>query len=222
MTIDEIKEKLLSKKSADRISATKRISKQKITELADELFTAYAKERQDPRTWEPQSEMIKALGLLDHKPALEYIKEIVRKNAPHDMITINASVAFVQLKRNSIFDAQPVLELLSFGSTSVICGALEVLAIDKMLPPKNEIEQIIKISWNINKHKDRIGHEYGLMDPRVYLAIACAGWDKALCTDFLNHCIETAYNINRFDKPVENTNLIDICKQSLKGKYTGL
>ncbi|HMT29543.1 MAG TPA: hypothetical protein PKD91_09720 [Bacteroidia bacterium] len=220
MTIDEIKEKLASKKSADRLRATKEIIKEKIVELSDELFATYLKERQDPRTWEPQSEMIKALGLLDHKPALEYIEEIVRKNIPHDMITINASVAFVQLKRNSIFDAQPILDLLSFGSTSVICGALEVLAIDKMLPPNNEIEEIIKICWDINKHKDRIGHEFGLTDPRKYLAIACAGWDKTLCAGFLNHCIETAYNINRFDKPVENTNLIDICKNSLKGKYT--
>ncbi|WP_343618038.1 hypothetical protein [Flavobacterium sp.] len=222
MTTDEIKEKLASKKSTDRLRAVKKISKEKISELANELFEAYLKERKDLRTWEPQSEMIKALGILDHKPAFKYVEEIVRKNIPHDMITINASIAFVQLKRTSIFDAKPVLELLSFGSTSVICGALEALAEDKMLPPKNEIEEILKISWDINKHKDRIGHEYGLIDPRYYLAIACAGWDKTLCTDFLNHCIETAYNISRFDKPVENTSLINVCKKSLKGKYSNL
>lgn len=222
MTIEQIKEKLVSKKSTDRLRATKKISKEKIVELTVELFAAYIKERQYPKTWEPQSEMIKALGLLDHKPALEYIEPIVRNNIPHDMITMNASAAFVRLKRKSVFDAQPVLELLNFGSLSVICGALEVLAVDKMLPPNNEIEEILRISWDINKHKDRTGHEYGLTDPRMYLAIACAGWDKTLCATFLNHCIDTAYDINRFDRAVENTSLINICKKSLRGEYTRL
>jgi hypothetical protein len=219
MTIDELKEKLVSKKSKDRLSATKSISKEKISELADDLFAAYLKERQDPRTWQPQSEMIRALGLLDYKAALPDIEIVVRKNIPHDSITIRAATTFVQLKRKSINDAQPVLELLSFGSTSVIHGALIALAVDRMIPPNNEIEQIIKISWDINKHKDRIGHEYGLMDPRNELARACAGWDKSLATGFLNHCIETAFNINDNRKPVENNILIDICKNSLSGKY---
>jgi hypothetical protein len=220
MTVDEVKEKLLSKKSADRLSAAKRISKERIIELADQIFAAYTKEKQDKRTWESQSEMIKALGVLDYKPALPDIEKIVRQNIPHDMITMNAATAFVQLIRKNIHDAQPVLELLNFGSTSVIAGALRALAIDKMLPPKNEIEEILKISWDINKHKDRLGHEFGFIDPRIYSAVACAGWDLELTKEFLNHCIETAFNISRFDKPVENTHLIEICKKSLKGKYS--
>lgn len=222
MAVDEVKEKLLSKKSADRLSAAKRISKEHIVELADELFAAYRKETQDKRTWEPQSEMVKALGVLDYKPALPDIEKIVRRNIPHDMITMNAATAFVQLKRKNIYDGQPVLELLNFGSTSVIAGALKALAIDKMLPSKNEIEEILKISWDINKHKDRIGHEFGLIDPRIYLAVACAGWDLELTKDFLNHCIETAFNISRFDKPVENTQLIEVSQKSLKGKYSAI
>jgi hypothetical protein len=222
MQIDDIKALLVSRKSAERLRAAKRISKEKITELAADLFVAYEKERQDPRTWEPQSEMIKGLGVLDYKPALDIITTIVQQNIPHDMITINAAIAFVQLKRQSIFDAEPVLELLSFGSTSVICGALEALAVDKMLPTAQQIQKIIRISWDINKHPDRIGYEYGLIDPRIYLAIACAGWDKALCSDFLTHCIETAYNINSFNKPVAHTKLIEVCQKSLKGKYTSI
>jgi len=222
MTNDEIKVKLLSKKSSDRLSAAKRISKERIADLAVDLFIAYSKEKLDKRTWGPQQEMIKGLGLLNYKAVLPEIEVIVRKNIPHDMITISAATTYVQLKRKSIHDAQPVLELLSFGSTSVIHGALEALAVDRMLPPNNEIEKILKMSWDINKHKDRIGHEYGLMDPRHYLAVACAGWDKSLTTEFLNHCRETAYNIDTFGKPIKNGNLIDVCEKSLKSKYAKL
>jgi hypothetical protein len=222
MTVDEVKVKLLSKKSADRLSATKRISKENILELADDLFVAYTKEKLDKRTWEPQSEMVRAFGLLNYKAALADIEIIVVDNIPHDMITMNAATSFVQLKRKNLHDAQPVLELLSFGSTSVIAGALKALAIDKMLPPKNEIEVILKISLDINKHKDRIGHEFGLVDPRIYLASACAGWDLVLTSNFLNHCIVTAFDISRFDKPVENVQLIEVCEKSLKGKYSNV
>lgn len=126
------------------------------------------------------------------------------------------------MKRINIHDAIPVLELLNFGSTSVIAGALKALEVDKMLPPKNEIEEILKISQDINKHKDRIGHEFGLIDPRIYVAVACAGWDFALTKDFLNHCIQTAFNISRFNKPLENVHLVEVCKNSFKGKYSRL
>jgi hypothetical protein len=50
MTIDSIREKLFSRKSTDRISTTKRISKERIIELTDELFATYAKEKLDKRT----------------------------------------------------------------------------------------------------------------------------------------------------------------------------
>jgi hypothetical protein len=218
-SVEVIKEKLISKKSADRLYAAKSISKERILALAEDLFVAYTEERLDPRTWEPQCEMIRALGILDYKPALAIVSEIVNKNAPHDMITSSAATTFVQLKRKSIFDARPVLELLDFGSTSVISGSLRALAVDKMVPPVAEAKKIIALCWDINKHKDRVGQEWGLIDPRQYLAIACAGWDQDLCSGFLNHCIETANNIDRFNKPSENTQLIEFCKKSLKGKY---
>lgn len=220
MDINDIKEKLISKKSKDRRRAAKEIGKANLTDLSDILYRAYLKERNDNRTWETQVEMITAIGILCYKPAFADIELIVKKNIPREMITSAASTAYVRLTRESIEDAKPIIELLGFGSVSVISGALSVLAIDQMIPPANEIKEIIKLSWDINKHKDRLGHEYGLIDSRIYLALACSNWDIGLTSAFLNHCIDTAYDISRFGKPVENKNLIDVCKNSLKGKFS--
>lgn len=220
MNTDEIKEKLISKKSKDRRRAAKAIGKAKLTDLSEMLYQAYLKERNDKRTWETQVEMITAIGILGYKPALVDIDLIVKKNVPHEMITSAAAAAYVRLTRKSIKDAKSIIELLSFGSVSVILGALSVLAEDQMIPQTNEIKEIINLSWDINKHKDRLGEEYGLIDSRIYLALASSNWDIELTSSFLNHCIATAYNINRFDKPVENTNLIAVCKNSLKGKFS--
>lgn len=220
MTTSEILEKLNSKKSADRRRSAKEIGKQKLHNLAEELYQKYLIERTDARTWETQCEMIKALGMLDFKKAINEIDEIVRKNAPHDTITHVAGTTYVQLKRESINDGKPVIELLQFGSVSLISGAHLVLAVDQMIPEENDIKTILSLSRDSHKHKDRIGQEFGLSDSRKYVAIACANWDIALTKDFLHYCIETAYDISRFGKPEKNEHLITVCENSLKGKFS--
>lgn len=219
MTNDEIRTKLFSSKSGDRRSAAKQIRKANIQELAADLFQAYLKERTDARTWETQTEMIRALGRLGYTPALPEVEAIVQQNKPQDTITIFAACTYVQLQRTSLQDGRPILALLPTGSLSVVSGALYALAMDRMVPPDNEITEIIRLCWNSNKHPDRIGNEYGLMDPRYYLAVACAGWDKKLTTAFLEHCLANALEPNRFGKMTENNYLIEVCQKSLAGKY---
>lgn len=220
MKIEEILEKLNSKKSTDRKRAAKEIGNLKLFEFGDVLFEKYLVEKLDNRTWETQCEMIKALGKIEYKKSIDEIEKIVKTNKPHDSITIAASTTYIQLKRQSLNDGSTVLELLNFGSVSVIQGALLALAIDKMTPKEDEIKIILSKCKDINKHKDRIGNEFGLLDSRQYLAIACANWNIELTRDYLNHCIETANNINSFGKPIINQNLIDVCQNSLKGKYS--
>ncbi len=220
MTNEEILEKLNSKKSADRRRGAKEIGKRKLHHLGGELYEKYLTERLDKRTWETQCEMIKALGSIDFKHAIHEVEQIVRANVPHDAVTSIASMTWVRLKRKSINDGSPILELLEFGGVSVIQGALLALAMDQMKPDANEIRSILLKCKDIHKHKDRLGHEFGLIDSRLFLAIACANWELELTNDFLNHCIETAFNISSFGKPVVNQNLIDVCRNSLKGKYS--
>ncbi len=211
MTTEEIKTKLHSTKSTDRRRAAKEIGKNEITGFSEELFSKYLVEKKDKRTWQTQVEMILALGLLNHKTVLIEIEPIIRKNNPHDMITYASAQTFVRLKRQSLTDAVPVLELLKFGGLSVVDGCLNPLGYDKMQPSNNHIEELIKLCWNLHKHKDRIGQESGFCDPRYGLVAACAGWEKQLTKEFLEHCILTG------DSPVKY-----VAEKSLKGKYVKL
>lgn len=211
MTTEEIKTKLHSTKSADRKRAAKEIGKLKLTDLADDLYQAYLKEAKDKRTWETQVEMILALGLLDYKNVLTEIEQIVRTNVPNDMITYAAAQSYVRLKRQSITDASPTIELLQFGGLSTVDGCLNPLGYDKMQPDEKQIKEIIKLSWDLHKHKDRLGHEGGYCDPRYGLAAACAGWDRHLTKVFLEHCLSTG------DTPLKY-----VSENSLKGKYVKL
>ena len=213
MTTEEIKSKLHSTKSADRRRAAKEIGKLKLTDFADDLYHAYIKETKDNRTWETQVAMILALGQLDYKNALSEIDTIIKANNPHDMITYAAAQTYVRLKRKSLSDASPVLELLQFGGLSIVDGCLNPLGYDKMLPDENQIKELIKLCWDLHKHKDRIGNEGGFCDPRYGIAAACAGWDRQLTKDFLEHCLASANG----DTPLEY-----VSENSLKGKYVKL
>lgn len=210
MTTEEIKTKLNSTKSADRKRAAKEIGKLKLTELADDLYRAYLEEVKDKRTWETQVEMILALGQLDYKNAMTEIEPIIKANNPHDMITYAAAQTYVRLKRKSLSDASPVLELLQFGGLSTVSGCLNPLSYDKMQPDESQIKELIKLSWNLNKHKD---FEPGYGDPRYGIAAACAGWNRQITKDFLEHCLATANG----DTPLEY-----VSENSLKGKYVKL
>ena len=220
MTTEEIATKLQSSKSADRERAANAICKLKLTDLAEDLFAAFLKDTKENRSSYTRCAMIKALGVLDFKKALPEIKKIVVKNFIHDTLTGLATTCYIQLKRKSIHDGEPVIDALKFGRYSVINGALFALAVDQMVPKENEIKEIIKLCKNINKHKDRIGHEYGLIDSRIYLALACANWDPKLTIDFLNHCIVTAIDIDVQGKPYPNQKLVDVCNNSLNGKFS--
>jgi hypothetical protein len=210
MTDEEIKTKLYSAKSADRRRAAKEIGKLKLTDFADDLYQAYIKESKDKRTWETQVEMILALGLLDYKNAIKEIDAIIMANNPHDMITYAAAQTYVRLKRKSLNDASPVLELLQFGGLSTVDGSLNPLGYDRMQPDENQIKELIKLSWDLNKRKD---YEATYSDPRYGIAAACAGWNRQLTKDFLEHCIATAG---------KDTPLIYVSENALKGKYVKL
>jgi hypothetical protein len=205
MTVDEIREKLNSKKSPERRRSSIEIGKNKMVEFGEELYKKYLEERKDKRTWETQCEMVKALGAINYKKAFGVIEEIVKQNIPHDMITRYAALSYVRLKRQSLQDGNSVVKLLHFGNFSVIAGAVMALAYDQMEPDNETAEKIIKSAWNWR-------HEKGYGDNRKYVAIACWNWDKKAVESFLNHCINTA---DQYDN-----NLREVSQNSLKGKYS--
>jgi hypothetical protein len=210
MSALEIDLKLKSNKSSDRRQAAKSVGKLVLKELGTVLLDAYINEKRDFRTWETKVEMILSLGLIDYRAALSEIELIVKANLSHDMITYAAAQSYVRLKRKSLHDATPAIELLKSGGLSLVSGALIPLGNDRMTPSSDEIIELVKLSWDLHRRKDRIGNESGYLDPRYGLALACAGWDKKLTTSFLSHCLAT------YGKDISIKN---VAENSLKGKY---
>ena len=134
-TVEEVIGKLNSTKSAERRRAAKEIGKHNLRSLGPELFESFLKEQADSRTWETQVEMMIALGVVELKSALPEIERIVQANSPNGMIAYAAAQTLVRIKRSSLQDANPVIELLKQSRLALASGALCPLAYDRMMPP---------------------------------------------------------------------------------------
>lgn len=202
--ISQIADDLQNKLSSKRRSAAKKVGKNQLVQLGNNLYQAYIREREDKRTWETQTEMILALGKIGYSKTLPDLKLIIDKNIPHDMITIAAARSYVRLKRINLNDARPVIELLKEGNHSVLVGATNILAFDDMQPSEEQIKTIISI---LDSKEEDVISIPGLGDPRESLIFAMSKWKDLNSQNYLE----------RF-KVSKNKDLRDCAELSLKGK----
>ena len=187
--IAQISSDLQDSKSEKRRSAAKKVGKNQLTQLGDELYDAYIKEREDKRTWETQTEMILAFGRIGYKNAILDLKLIIDKNEPRDMITIAAARSYVRLKRKSLSDVEPVIDLLKFGNLSVLNGATDILTYDDMIPSEADIKTIISLMDN--KKEEDISIR-GLGDPRESLLSAMSKWKNPASESYIKRFIDSS------------------------------
>lgn len=207
LTTDEISlitDDLQNKISSKRKSAAKKVGKNHLVQLGDNLYQSYIREREDKRTWETQVEMILALGKIGYVKALPDLKLIIDKNIPHDMITIAAARSYVRLKRTNLNDAEPVIELLKDGNLSVLVGATNILTYDDMHPSEEHIKEIISLLNSKDESEISIS---GLSDPRMSVISAMSRWKDSASQNYLE----------RF-KLSKNKNLSNCAELALKGK----
>lgn len=193
--INLIKKDLFASKSVKRRSAAKKINKYKLNFLKDDLLTSYLEETKDSRTWETQTEMIKAIGNIGCKEAIPYLKEIIIQNKDMDTITIFATLSYIRLTRENINDLTSVMYFLRNGSKSVFNGAIKALAFDDIVPSENEMKEIIMILEERSVYLDPYTY------PTQQIISLMYRWPNEIIIEFLNHYI----NHPQYMHFIENT-----------------
>lgn len=191
-----IKSDLTSLKSAKRRSAAKKIGKQQMTSLKDDLLEAYLRERKDSRTWETQTAMITALGKLKCQEALPYLKEIVDENKDADTITAYASLAYIRISRTHPNDMDVILRFLENGNTMVFDGAVMAMAWDDVVPAEEEMRRVIEM---LERRKPV--YERPFSNPIQQIISAMHKWPTEISLPFLNQYRD----IPQYAHFVENT-----------------
>ena len=204
--MSEIVQLLLSKQTGKVRKGAILLQKNVMPEMENYVLEALQNEIITNKSWETQSELFKCIGINNYRKASSILESIAEKNEEYDMVTISVGTALIRVKRVEKNDVSELLKRLKTMKYSLGYGMLDALGYDKMLPDNEDIKTIIKSAWDFG-----ISREKGFVDPRYGLAAACAGWDKEIVRDFLNHCIATG------DVPLKY-----VSENSLKGKYIKL
>lgn len=176
-------------------------------DLCGELLDSLRIERHS-KNWQTKVELLKALGALECRGAIELVREMVYASSEleYDLVKMCVSTAFIRLSRANLNDPSPVWEMMELGGYSVKEGALEAVGYDRMIFDDPTSEALIVNCWDFGHDRPR-----GYTDPRYGLAAACAGWSQDVARNFLIHCLDSN------DAP-----LCYVVKKSLQGLYVGL
>lgn len=160
------------------------------------------------KSWQTKVELVKSLGELRCRGSEAILRGIVfsREGSEYDMVKMKAAKALVQVSRANLADCKTVWEILNAGGQSIMEGAMEALGYDRMVFDAETCRSLIVRCWDLGSERSR-----GYSDPRYGLAAACAGWDKELTRDFLQHCLKA-----------DDVPLCYVAEKSLQGKYVRL
>lgn len=163
------------KSAAKRRSAAKKLRKLGDSAAGPALMSALEAELGNDKTWEVKYHMIMALGECDYKPALPFLKSLT-ETLSGGMLHVALGDAIVRLSRSHPNDAAAALELLESGNLSLAQGAMQALAMLRMVPDDNSVRQIIELALKLD------------LDPNewtiIWLLRALPGWPPEL-TDAL-------------------------------------
>lgn len=206
VTKEDVINDLLGRSTVKRRNAAKSALKIK-KNLCVELIQALQLEL-DSKNWQTKVELVKVLGLLRCTTAEGIVRHIVFSDheLEYDVVKREGSKALVRIVRSCLSDAETVWDVVRTGRYSITEGALEAIGYDRMLFDDKTCRSLIDHCWDFGSDRPN-----GYTDPRYGLAAACAGWSKAVCHDFLRHCLES-----------DDAPLCYVAEKSLQGKYVKL
>jgi HEAT repeat protein len=170
----------------DSRSPKRRMGAKRLRKLADlsagpALLAALQKEVHDPRTWETQYQMVMALGECGYAVALPYLQELAEEPFEATMLYVALGDAMVRLGRADENDARPILRLLGTDNDMLIDGAFRAMAMLRMRPDEDAVQQIISYVSGRS-----LGHFL-----RFWVAAACPGWSGQEVDAFLKSCLQS-------------------------------
>jgi len=204
--MSELIQFLTSKQTGKVRKAAILLQKKNVPEIEELVIEALQYEIITNKSWETQSELIKALGINRYKKSLDILESIANKNEEYDRITNSTGTSLIRITRLDLSDVSELLKRLYSMKYSLGYGLLDALGYDRMHPSKEDINTIITKCWDFGIKRDK-----GYVDPRYGLAAACAGWDGETVSNFLIHCVETG------DAPLKY-----VAENSLKKKFIKL
>lgn len=176
-TVEENIDLLSHAISKNRRAAAKRLRKLGDPIAGPALLVALQKELKDDRTRETQYQMIMAIGHCDYKRALSYIESLIPRSYG-GMVDVAIGDTMVRLSRQYEGDAQAAVALIKSGRHSLIEGAMQAVAMLRMIPPDETIQQLVSHGLSLQLGDD----DWSV----IWLLRAAPGWPAHIVQPLLD------------------------------------
>jgi hypothetical protein len=178
-------ELLSHRHSRKRKSGARRLRKLQDSRAGPALLLALKAELRDRRTWEPQYEMISALGECGHTPARELIEALMHQEFEATRVFTGIGDALVRLAPSPRRRIETALNLIGLTNPSLANGALKGLAGVRAIPERVEIDAIIDYAMGFPVDEARVA------TPHRWVAQAAAGWLQVnpRVAEYLTTCV---------------------------------
>ncbi|MEU9048023.1 MULTISPECIES: HEAT repeat domain-containing protein [unclassified Kitasatospora] len=177
LTLDEAVEQLGHRLSPKRRSAAMRLSRLADPAAGPPLLEALEREVRDPRTWETQYQMVMALGMCGHRPALGLLRDLARR--PFEATAVYTALGDAIVRLSAPAAAGDSLRwCLDSGTPMLADGALRAVAMRRLCLDTATIDHVLDFLEPLDPHD-------GL---RFWAAAAAAGWPGSRVTRFLHEC----------------------------------
>ncbi|MFF2147464.1 HEAT repeat domain-containing protein [Kitasatospora sp. NPDC058190] len=185
-----------------RLSPKRRSAATRLRRLADptagpSLLEALKLEVRDARTWETQYQIVMALGMCGHRPALGLLRDLAQRPFKATMVYVALGDAIVRLSAPKD-TASSLRWCLDTGTPMLADGALRAVAMQRLPLDTATIDHVLDFLSPLDPQDGR----------RFWAAAAAAGWPGPRVRKFLQECAAGP-----------RTDVADAATSSLQGKY---
>ena len=180
---------LTDSKSAKRRSAARQLRRIGDPDAGAAVLSALERELKDVRTWETQYQMIMALGHCLHFEAIGFLERLSHEGRVESVQSAIGNALF-RLSRAAEGDLSKVEQLIERGDPELISGALEAVAMERIIPNDEEqARRIIDYGCSL---------ELGENDwAAIWLLRAVPGWPPELAEPLIVHWGQVDFKANQ-------------------------
>ncbi|MCH1923310.1 hypothetical protein L9G74_03055 [Shewanella sp. C32] len=184
----EFKEDLESKSAPKIKKAAAKISKGKIEGYESLLLSSLTLLIQKPKSWQAQSEVIKAIGITGTKKSLPYLKELSKQEFKSTVLYRDLAFSICLLEDMSEGQLNYTTSILDTSNDLLLAGACAAILFSGYTPSSDDIVKIVE------SVVDRDQNEGQVITSRCYIAAACYSWPAELTTSFLKKCADSSWS----------------------------
>lgn len=181
--------------------AAKAISKKSLSGYCAHLTAALKEQIKNPKSWETQCELIKAIGKTGCVEVLPLLKDLINKDYESTILYSELAFSILLIENISESNIDFLFQSLEKRNVSQIAGACAALLYRKIIPTEEEISQIVS---EIVTYTEDEGH---IITPRGYIAAIAYLWPASTVKDFLESCKKSSSRV-----------ISQIAEDSLHGK----